>query len=101
MEELDALVAALAARVKAQLEVELNEFEERAAKTLAIMDAPEGYTDVEGAAKYLGRTKQGIRELVRKKRIPYYKIDEKVQFKIKELEAYIQGARVMPYSEVQ
>lgn len=60
----------------------------------------EGYTDIKGAARYLGRTEEAIRTMVRRFKIPHYKADGKVQFKYSELESWMQKCRYNSIGEI-
>lgn len=62
----------------------------------ALSSVAQGYTDIKGASEYLGRTEWAVRGLVKRRAIPYYKIDNKVQFRYAELDTYMEQSKVKP-----
>ena len=59
------------------------------------------YYNVKEISCYLGFSIPYIRKLYRSRRIPYYKIDRKIVFKINEIERWLQEYREETKEEIR
>jgi len=59
------------------------------------------YLSLEEAGKYLGLSKKTLYQFTHKKTIPYYKPNNKVYFKVEDLDNWINKNRVSSQSEIE
>lgn len=60
-----------------------------AAQALAVRESAEGWLDVDRAAEHLANSPAAIRALVRRRRIPFHKIEGRILFRASELDAWV------------
>jgi excisionase family DNA binding protein len=60
-----------------------------------------GYLSLEAAADYLSYTKSSLYQFTSKRKIPHYKFERKILFKVSELDDFIEKHRVAPKSEIK
>lgn len=60
------------------------------------MSTSSRWLDIDQAAEYLGTTKRNMYRLVESRTVAHYRVARRLQFTVKDLDAYLEGQRVEP-----